>query len=213
MDAVRGKPVVQPHRVRAGREGLRKHVLAFVLRHHGLERCAVFDARFLELVRQRDGLAVVVERHQHGHVFLRPANAELHAVDQPVEHVRRIQVARHQLVAYACPRGLFRRRDLDAVLLVDAQGGCHHHRRAVGQRDEADLQLGLLRRIGASGPGTSTHQRIDQCHGTPSCNGCRGLDDAAALRIDRVDDGVSLVWRGHPWLQRKSAPMRGHVPP
>jgi methylmalonyl-CoA mutase cobalamin-binding domain/chain len=32
---------------------------------------------------RRDGLAVVVQVHQHGHVLLRAANAQVHAVDQP----------------------------------------------------------------------------------------------------------------------------------
>ena len=39
VDAVGGKPVVQPHRMRAGREGLRKRVFALFLVHHDLERC------------------------------------------------------------------------------------------------------------------------------------------------------------------------------
>ena len=149
MDAVGGEPVVDPHRVRAGGERLRERVLALLAVDERLELGAVGGALVLELVGKRDRLAVVIEVHQHRHVLLRPADAHLHAVDQAIEHVRGIELAVDELVAHAGPRRFLGRNDLDAVFLVELHHRRHHHRRAVGQRDEADLDLLLLGRVGA----------------------------------------------------------------
>ncbi|MNY16693.1 hypothetical protein D3C86_1499750 [compost metagenome] len=106
----------------------------------------------------------MVQVHQHGHVLLGAADAELHAVDQAVEHVRGVEFAIDELVAHAGPVGFLARRDLDAVLLVQAERGRHDHRGAVRQRDEADADFGFLRGIGAGRPGAAAHQRIYQRH-------------------------------------------------
>ena len=102
IDALRRKPVVQPHRVRAGRESLREDRLA-AERRQRFGQAAVLGKRSGEPVRERDGLTVAVEHHQHGHVRLRTAEAELHAIDEPVERVRRVEIAREQLVAHGGP--------------------------------------------------------------------------------------------------------------
>jgi hypothetical protein len=68
-----------------------------------LELGTVDGALVLQLVRQRDRLPVVIEIHQYGHVFLRPADAHLHAIDQPVQHVRGIELAIDELVAHGGP--------------------------------------------------------------------------------------------------------------
>ena len=60
----------------------------FSLSISALSFVAVDRALVLQLVGQRDGLAIVVEAHQDRHVLLRPADAHLHAVDKAVEHVR-----------------------------------------------------------------------------------------------------------------------------
>ena len=92
----------------------------------------------------------------------RTADAQVHAVDQPIQHMSEIQLAVHELVPHAGPGSLLGQRDGDAVLLVQAQRRGHHHGRAIRQRDEADLHLGLFRRIGAGRPGAGAHQRIYQ---------------------------------------------------
>ena len=84
IDAVRAEPVVQPHGVRAGWKGLRKGVVALFCIDQFLQRFASGHALVLELIRERNRLAVVVDRHQHRHVFFRPADAHLHTVDQAI---------------------------------------------------------------------------------------------------------------------------------
>mgnify|MGYP003693585685 CR=1 FL=1 len=118
-------------------------------------------------LRQRDRLAVVIEVHQHGHVLLRPADAHLHAIDQAVEHVRGVELAVDELVAHRRPRRFLARHDLDAVFLVELHHRRDHHRRAVGERNEADLHLASFPvrrtggpRAGAQSAGSSSaHQR------------------------------------------------------
>jgi hypothetical protein len=149
VDAVGRHPVVQPHGVRAGREGLRKGVLALVAGHQFGQAGAVNRALVGQLLRQRNGLAVVVERHQHGHVLLGATDADVDPIDQAVQHMGKVQFSVDQLVAHAGPAGFLRRDDLDAVFLVNAQHRGHDHAGAVGQRDEADLDFLLLGGVGA----------------------------------------------------------------
>lgn len=83
----------------------------------------------------------------------------MQAVDQAVEHMGEVQLAVDQLVAHAGPARFLAENDLHAVFLVQAQHRGHDHAGAIGQRDEADLDLFLLRRVGACGPGAMVAQR------------------------------------------------------
>ncbi len=95
VDAVGRQPVIKPHRMRAGGEGLGEGVGA-LFREHGLgQRRAGGDAFLGQRIRQGDGLAVAVQAHEYGHVLLRPADAELHAIWQTVEHMRHLDAAGH----------------------------------------------------------------------------------------------------------------------
>ena len=67
--------------------------------------------------------------------FFGPADAQVHAVDQAVQHVGEVELAVDQLVAHAGPAGFLGGDDLDAVFLVDAQ-----HR---GHDDEAQSVSGM----------------------------------------------------------------------
>jgi hypothetical protein len=96
--------------------------------------------------------------------FLGPADAQVHAVDQAVQHMGKVQFAVDQLVAHAGPAGFLGGDDLDAVFLVEAQHRGHHHAGAVGQRDEADLDLLLLGRVGALGVDGGAQRGVD-AHG------------------------------------------------
>ncbi len=164
IDTVGRQPVINPHRVGAGRKGLRKGVFALFLVHQRFQSRTVLDALFVELLRQRDGLAVVVEVHQDGHVFFRPADAHLHAVDQAVEHMRCIEFAVDQLVAHRGPRGFLGRNDFDAVFLVELHDVGHDHAGAVSQRYEPDLHFLLFGRIGTSGPGHAADRIRNEAH-------------------------------------------------
>lgn len=70
--------------------GWNRHVL-----EGGKHRAEV--AGFVERLRQPreelDGLPVVVEDHRDGHVGLRPANAELYTIDEPIQRMRGIEFA------------------------------------------------------------------------------------------------------------------------
>ncbi len=158
VDAVGRQPVVQPHGVCARGEGLGKGVFALFAGHQLGQARAIDGTLVGQFLRQRYGLAVVVERHQHGHVLPGAAHAQVHAVDQAVQHVGKVQLAIDQLVAHAGPAGFLGGNDLDAVLLIDPQHRGHDHAGAVGQRDEADAHLFFLGRIGAGRPGAMVAQ-------------------------------------------------------
>ena len=77
------------------------------------------------------------------------------------------------------------RRDLDAVLLVEAHHRSHHHRRAVGQRDETDLHLFQFRLVGARRPNAACREhRTHCCH---SSEDGPGFEKAAAGKNFIVD--------------------------
>ena len=73
-----------------------------------------------------------------GDAGLLAANAQLHAVHQAVQHVRRVQRARAELVAHIGPGGFPAQHQLDPMLAVKALRGRDHQGGAVGQRHEAD---------------------------------------------------------------------------
>ena len=152
IDADTGEPVVKPHRMGAGGKGLRKGIFGFVFVDECLQSCAVFHAFLGKFIGERDRLPVVIQVHQDGHVFLRPADARVHAVDQAVQHVCGIEFAVDQFVAHARPRGFFGGHDLDAVFLVELHHRGDHHGRAIGQWNEADFHFLLFRRIRTRGP-------------------------------------------------------------
>ena len=102
------QPVVQPHRVGAGRKGMGKGETAFGLAVDGLFQAGgIGNLLRFQLVRQGDRLAIVIERHQVRHRMLRAGNAQLQAIDQAVQNVCRIELTGDQLVADGCPTGFF----------------------------------------------------------------------------------------------------------
>ena len=76
---------------------------------------------------------------------------KVHAVDQAVEHVGKVQLAINQFVAYTGPAGLLAGDDLDAVFFVKSQHRGHDHAGTVGQGNEADLDFGFFRCVGTCG--------------------------------------------------------------
>ena len=118
--------------------------------------------RIGETVRQRDRLAVAVEHHQHGHVGARAAQTQLHAVDEPVERVRRVEIARQKLVAHGRPRRLSLQFERQAMCVAEFEQLRGDERRGVGQRHEAEPQVGFFERprLGRCGDGSgSIHKR------------------------------------------------------
>ena len=107
---------------------------------------AVFGERVGETVRQRDCLAVAVEHHQHGHIGSRTAEAELHAVDEAVKRMSRIEIAGQQLVAHGGPRRLTAQLERQAMRVAEFEQLRGDERRGVGQRDETEPQMGFLER-------------------------------------------------------------------
>ncbi len=206
VDAVGGEPVVQPHRVGAGGKGLGEGVLAFFDLHQPGQRRAVDPALVRHLLRQRDRLPVVVQVHEDGHVLLRPAYPQVHAVDEAPQYMGHVQLAVDELVAHAGPAGFLGGNDLDAVLLVDAEHRSHHHAGAVGQGNEADLDFLLLGRVGALGPDGRAQggRHPDRADG-------RSLQDGAAGEpgSQKVGHHVSVLHRRN---QRKKQ-RRPHAAP
>ena len=139
VDAQAAEPVVQPHGVGAGGEGLGKGQRRTAFLHMLGQLRAVAHAGLTQLLGQGDGLAILIQPHQHCHVPLRPCQAELGAVHHAVEHMGGIQFAGVELVAHAGPGGLLAGIDGQAVLLAKTLGGGDHHRSAIGQGNEADV--------------------------------------------------------------------------
>ncbi|MCY1546626.1 hypothetical protein D9M68_826310 [compost metagenome] len=91
-----------------------------------------------------------------------------------------VELAVDQLVAHTGPAGFLAGDDLDAVLLVEAQHRSHHHAGAVGQGNEADLDLFFFRRVGAGGPDAAVAQGGEEGGG-----GRTLLDEVAARGLCR----------------------------
>ena len=144
-----GQPVIQPHGVCAGGEGLCKGVFAFVGGHQLGEAGCIHRAFVGELFGQGDGLAVLVQVHQYGHVFLRASGAHVHAVNQAVQSVGKVEFTIDQLVTHTSPARFFRRDDLHAILFVDTQHRGHHHTRAIGEGNETNLDFFFFRLVRA----------------------------------------------------------------
>ncbi len=154
VDALAGQPVIQPHGVGARGEGLGKGQPRAMLVHQPRQCFRVGHAFALQGRGQVDGLGVLVQPHEHGHVAARHAtDAQVHGVDQPIQAVRGVQFATDQFVPQAGPRALALEVEGQAVLLGEALGGGDHDRGAVGEAHETDVEAGFLRRVAAVDPG------------------------------------------------------------
>jgi hypothetical protein len=158
----------------AGREGLRKRVFARLGFHEFGQRGAIDGALVRQLLGQRDGLAVMVQVHQHGHVLLRPAGAQVHAIHQAIQHVRGIEFAIDQLIAHAGPGCFLAGHDLDAIFLVKAQHRRHDDRRAIGQWNKADFDFFFFRLVRAGSPHALRGQSGDGSGGAGLQQGTAG---------------------------------------
>ncbi|MNF57734.1 hypothetical protein D3C84_392710 [compost metagenome] len=126
VNAEAGEPVIEPHGMGAGGECLGEGQWGAALPDLGCQLFAIGHARLLQLFGEGDRLTVLVEPHEHGHIFLRPADAQLHAIDQTVEHMGGIQFTVEQFVAHAGPGCLFARCDGETVFFAETLG-CRHH--------------------------------------------------------------------------------------
>ncbi|MNH01414.1 hypothetical protein D3C79_606340 [compost metagenome] len=154
VDALAGQPVIQPHGVGAGGEGLGERQACAMLVHQARQCLRVGHALALQGRGQVDSLGVLVQAHEHCHVAGGyAANAQVHGVDQAIQAMRGVQLAADQLVAQPGPRALALEVEGKAVLLGEALGGGDYHRGAVGQGHVADVQAGLFRRVAAVDPG------------------------------------------------------------
>jgi hypothetical protein len=158
----------------AGGEGVGEGVLARLRLDQAGERSPILDAFLLQMVGQRNALAILVERHQYGHVLLRPADTQVGAISQAVKHVCSVERPTERLVAHRRPRGLLAGDEMDAVLAVEAFCGGNDHAGAVCQGNETDLHIDLLGRIGSGRPGALAYARGHQFHqgggnGLPFC--------------------------------------------
>ncbi|MCY1454464.1 hypothetical protein D9M71_715310 [compost metagenome] len=68
MDTVAGQPVIQPHGMSASGKGLGKGEFCPALVHEAPQCFTTGHAMAQQGRRQVDGLTVLVQAHQHGHV-------------------------------------------------------------------------------------------------------------------------------------------------
>lgn len=98
------QPVVQPERVGTGGKGLRQGQACTILAPMPEQCLRTGHASLLQRFGKIDRLAVLAQSHEHRHLACRAAaEAELDAVDQPVQALRGIQLAAEQLVAQGGP--------------------------------------------------------------------------------------------------------------
>lgn len=152
------QPVVQPERVGTGGKGLRQGQACTILAPMPEQCLRTGHASLLQRFGKIDRLAVLAQSHEHRHLACRAAaEAELDAVDQPVQALRGIQLAAEQLVAQGGPGRLAPEIEREAVGLGEALGGGHDQRGRIGQRHETDVQGALS---GASEPPAQAWLRI-----------------------------------------------------
>ncbi len=151
VNAARREPVAGPHRVGAGREGHRERhrgPCSLRLVHQRLDGGGGARPRLLQLVVERDRLAVAVEQPGNHHRLHRRSRQphrrrERHAE----EHVGRVILAERELVPDHRPRRFFRDDRGDAEFLEEAELVRHDDRRAIGERDDAKTDGGRFGRV------------------------------------------------------------------
>ena len=150
---------MQPDVVRAAGEGHREGRLLRLahLVDRLLERGEVGVAHLPaeRLRRERGRLAVVVEDHRDPQrIAAQLAHLRGRGEGHPEQAVRAVQLAGRELVAHDGPRRLLLDDHVHAVLRVEPELVRHHDARAVGQRDEAELdRLLVVRCAGVGLPG------------------------------------------------------------
>src|SRR3569623_573010 len=91
-----------------------------------------------------------------------------------------------QLVAHRRPARLLGHGDVEFVFLVQAEFIRHHHTGAIGERDEADGKIGLLRFVGTGGPRRRSQprrRRADQ----------RGATDGRTYTLQKPAPGYARL--------------------
>ena len=109
-----------------------------------------------------------------------PARPIVDAERHAEKHVRCLVLADRELVADDGPRRLFRHRGVDAELLEVAELVRHHDRRTIGQRDDAEADVGGFRtiaRVDAAGPPARHPRHEHRCR-----RRARRLDERASCR-------------------------------
>lgn len=105
----------------AGGEGLGEGQPCALLVHQPRQCFRVGHAFALQRRGQVDGLGVLVQSHEHGHITGGyPANPQMHGVGQAIQAVRRVQLAADQLVAKPRPGALALDVEGKSVLLGEA---------------------------------------------------------------------------------------------
>ena len=118
------QPVVEPHRVGAGWEGVGEGVAARrLLADQFFQPAQVGDALLLQLAGERYRLTVAVKGHQIGHRLRFTGDPQLKAVEHAVQNVRGVQLPGNQLVAHRRPAGLLARDEGDTVLFIESLQG------------------------------------------------------------------------------------------
>src|SRR5690606_25103407 len=95
--------------------------------------------------------------------------------------------------------------DVQSVLAAETLGGGDHHRGAVGERNEADAQVGLFRRIRAGGPGGAAQE--GRCRQAQAGHGDGLLEKGTTGRITLVHGGTSFS--GNKKRRHAGRPAKG----
>src|SRR4030095_1703627 len=150
IDTGRREPIAQPQIVRPAWKGHRKSNC--LLSFEGVDRrpqlVDIAETNLLaKIVRERNGLAVVVQDHRNVHF---PAGLASDAGVNGERHAEQtmgpVQIAGQHFVADRRPRSFSRYFDVYAVLPIEPEFVSHHNRCAISQRNKTDLYLCLRTR-------------------------------------------------------------------
>ncbi|MCY1228189.1 hypothetical protein D9M72_404880 [compost metagenome] len=153
MDTLGRQPVVQPHGMGAGGEGLGEGQSRTAMVHMPGQRLGTGHANALEGFGEVDGLAVLAEPHEDRHFGAGATDTQFDAIHLSIERLRGIQLSGEQFVAQGGPGRLALQVQGQAVWLCKALGRGDYQRGRVGQGHEAQVEHALLRRVAAGDPG------------------------------------------------------------
>ncbi len=151
IDATGGEPVAQPHGVGAGREGHGEgHRVASRLFgiNEWFEGLGIGGHFALQIVRKADALSISIDNPRRNHRHL-GSSAQTHAGGDghADEHVGGLNIAIGEGIADGRPAGTFGDGGIDAVFFEKSFFVSDYKRRAVGEGDDAEVDIRRFRGI------------------------------------------------------------------
>ena len=72
-------------------ESLREGVFGFVFIDKAFQLGSRLHTFLGKFIGERDGLTVLINAHQYGHIFFRPTDAQVHTINEAVQNMGGVQ--------------------------------------------------------------------------------------------------------------------------